>query len=73
MSCLGIGCYRGKNCIVSRREFHEWVYEDWVFQKAGLSLRKDCEDVFTIEQQIALEEALHGIDPKDFYGPLVGR
>ena len=43
-------CGGGQSCIVDRREFGDWVYEDEVFKKVGLSTRKNCYTPLTSKQ-----------------------
>ena len=43
-------CGGGQSCIVDRREFNDWVYEDEVFKKVGLPTRKNCYTPHTFEQ-----------------------
>ena len=43
-------CGGGQSCIVDRRRVGDWVYEDDIFKKHKLPLRKDCYSPLSLEQ-----------------------
>ena len=41
-SHMKCNCGGGQSCIIDRRWIGDWVHEDDVFKRNGLSLRKSC-------------------------------
>jgi hypothetical protein len=44
-------CGGGQSCLVDRRWLGDWVHEDDIFKKSGLSLRKNCYSKYNEEQK----------------------
>ena len=47
-----------KSCLISRRWLGELCYEDNVFKRENIPLRRSCMDKYTIMQEIALKNDL---------------
>lgn len=47
-------CDGGQSCIVQRRVFKDKIYEDDIFTKNNIPLRKNCYSIYTKEQYDAL-------------------
>lgn len=52
-------CGGGQSCIVDRRSFGAFVYEDYVLNEAKISLRKHCFSEPTEEQNKAMNDWLN--------------
>jgi len=51
-------CGGGQSCIVDRRWLGDWIYEDDIFKKFNIELRKNCYQMYSKQQKDILKRFL---------------
>jgi len=50
---MGCPC-KSNSCVINRRSRGKWSYEDDIFIRESIPLRKSCMDPYTLMQELAL-------------------
>ena len=53
-------CGGGQSCIVDRRAVGDWVYEDDIFRKHNLAVRKNCYEALDKRREKVLKKNIPG-------------
>ena len=51
-------CGGGQSCLIDRRWLGDWCYEDDIFRKKNIPLRRSCIQQYTVEQENALKNEI---------------
>jgi len=55
-------CGGGQSCMVDRRWLGDWIYEDEIFIKFKIKLRKNCFEKYSKKQIEILNKELNGMN-----------
>lgn len=51
-------CGGGQSCMVDRRWLGDWIYEDEIFKKFKIKLRKNCFEKYSKKQRKILKKEI---------------